>query len=117
MVVDKVWCEEVRTIVKVNNKPVDKVLLKSYLTNGDGVMIKFGGKAKKLFKEIVEFLAVTDVTIDHQMCLNRFHHKQIKPSVQLTAKKQPINSLNRNLVGANIIYICGCTHVVMETYH
>ena len=49
------------TIVEVNNKPVDQVLLKSDLENGDGVVIKFGSKTKKLFKEIVEFSAVTYV--------------------------------------------------------
>ena len=40
---DKVWWEEISTIVEVNNKPTDK-LLKSDLKSGDNVIIRFGGK-------------------------------------------------------------------------
>lgn len=35
-------------ITEVNGKGVDKTLDKSQLQNGDNVVIKFGGKSKKL---------------------------------------------------------------------
>lgn len=92
---DKIWWEEVSTIVEVNNKPVDKVLLKSDLKNGDGVVIKFGGKAKKLFKGTVEFSAVTDVGSpnmpEHTLSPSKLKSKSpSKMPVQPPVKKQKL---------------------------
>ena len=56
---DKVWWEEISTIVEVNNKPTDKLLKSEDLKSGDNV-IRFGGKSKKLFKGVVEFPAITE---------------------------------------------------------
>ena len=97
---DKVWWEEVGTIVEVNDKPVNKVL-KSDLKNGDNVMIKFGGKgkAKKLFKGIIEFPAPTDVDTPNLLEHTSSPRKPkspskskspLKMSVQPAAKKQKL---------------------------
>ena len=39
----------------VNGKEVDTALDKSMLQDGDKVVIKFGGKSKKLFKGVIQF--------------------------------------------------------------
>ena len=40
-------------ITMVNGKEVDTALDKSMLQDGDKVVIKFGGKSKKLFKGVI----------------------------------------------------------------
>ena len=52
---DKVWWEDLKTIVEVNGEAVDETLQRSVLNDGDRVLVKFGGKTKKLFKGVVEF--------------------------------------------------------------
>ena len=63
---DKVWWEDVKTIVQVDNKVVDN-LHKSDLKNGDQVLVKFSSsKAKKakLYNGVVEFPTVLQATPD-----------------------------------------------------
>ena len=50
----RVWWEDTSTITMVNGKEVDTALDKSMLQDGDKVVIKFGGKSKKLFKGVIQ---------------------------------------------------------------
>jgi len=63
---DKVWWEDVKTIVQENNKVVDN-LPKCDLKNGDQVLVKFSSsKAKKpkLYNGVVEFPPVLQAMPD-----------------------------------------------------
>jgi len=63
---DKVWWEDVKTIVQVNNEVVDN-LHKCDLKNGDQVLVKFSSsKAKKpkLYNGVVEFPPVLQAMAD-----------------------------------------------------
>lgn len=50
----KIWWEEWSNIVEVNGNPVTENLKSSSLKGGDSVLVKFGSKAKKTFKGIVQ---------------------------------------------------------------
>lgn len=61
---DKVWWEDIKTIVQLNNQAVDN-LHKCDIKNGDQVLVKFASsKAKKpkLYNGVVEFPPVLQAT-------------------------------------------------------
>ena len=82
----KVWWEEMSTITEVNGKEVDKTLNKSQLQNGDKVVVKFGGKSKKLFKGIIQFPS-TDLSTAQPLGVGEKRSCSLSPVRQPTSKK------------------------------
>ena len=85
---DKVWLEDVNTIVQLNNKEVNN-LRKCDLKNGDQVLVKFpSSKAKKpkLYNGVVEFPPVLQAIHEEKL-------KEASDSEEPTPKKMKAQKL------------------------